>query len=281
MTFGGISGPYNADYYTCTLRNASVITNVTFVNGVQTLQANAIHDLEFVTDGVDGEIAWGSTSDDADHALSNYRSFFMSLHTLLDGLVTSAELRQPGPHLFTEQHVMKWETRLDQTVLGAASDFSKVNAAWKLGGAEADLVAQDKSLITLIEEISLNASWSLMSMPRFCKKVPALANSTLWVNKYTYEPQNLFIAYSCSIIASLVTVLTGVFALYTQTSSHDKHFSSISRTMQSPELTTLFIVRSPSNAKKIAATNIKLIEHREDGAEIFRIEGEKAPSGRT
>ncbi|KAF2114839.1 hypothetical protein BDV96DRAFT_86392 [Lophiotrema nucula] len=255
---------YTASFYTCTLRNASVTTNISFVDNVQSLEASDIRGVEF-SPITDTEVYGGN--DSAVYALENYDSFQSSLYSFLAGVVVN--VGNAGSYGWN------WSTTVDQTILGTASDFADMTAAWKDGGLE-DTIVQNKNLTTLIEEFSLNASWSLMSMPAFNKKLPTVVNQTLWLNKYTYDPQNLFIAYGCSTLACLISILAGAYAIYTNDESHDSHFSSISKTMQNSDIAALF--NQPSTAasaleKTVAKTRIRLI--RDEKGERFCVDTEK------
>jgi len=86
-------------------------------------------------------------------------------------------------------------------------------------------------------------------------------------------------SHSCSIFATLITVITGIYTIHSQAFVHDNNFSSISRTMQGPDIAALFTAKSGLNAaahkKKIAATVVKLIETRERNEEQFHVTGER------
>lgn len=156
------TAPYSASYYTCTIRNASVTTNVAFMNNIQSLQASAIEEMELshnYSDSVSGN------ESSALYAVENYDSFGSTLYTQLSGFVMDyQELNPQGNY---KGYSWNWSTSVDATTFGTAADFSRMTASWKDQGLPPDVTVQSKNLTTLIEELSLNASWSLMSMPSF------------------------------------------------------------------------------------------------------------------
>lgn len=76
--------PYSASYYTCTLRNASVTTNMAFVDNVMSLQAGAIREVE-LSQSNDTDVFGNASS--ALYGLENYDSFGFLLYNLLTGFV--------------------------------------------------------------------------------------------------------------------------------------------------------------------------------------------------
>lgn len=147
--FGDIPGPYNVSYYTCTPQNASVTTNVAFVDNVQTLRAVDIQDLNFSRESV---------------TLANYAWFTSSLYTVLDGFMMTYHPVGPGTGAYSEH----WNTTVDETILGMAHDFWQMDTAWRHPDSlESEAEIQNKSFVTLFEDFALNASWSLMGMQAF------------------------------------------------------------------------------------------------------------------
>lgn len=149
--------PYSASYYTCALRNASVTTEIDFVDNVQSLQAT---DIQVTRLSQSDNMTIRGNDSSGDYAIENYHSYGYLLYNLLSGFVMNEGAEK-------SHYGWNWTTTLDQTIFGTASDFSVMMDAWKDGGVEEDSATKEKNLITMIEEFSLNASWSLMSMPRY------------------------------------------------------------------------------------------------------------------
>ncbi|KAF2490821.1 hypothetical protein BU16DRAFT_585187 [Lophium mytilinum] len=256
------SARYDASYHTCSLRNASVPTNVTFVNNVQSIQTGTVLELELnQSNQTDVE---GNASAPM-YGLDNYAVFADLLYTFVEGIVL---ISIDGDSSIG----WVWNTTLDQTILGTAADFSAMTALWRRGGAELGETPQNRTLTSLIEEFSLNASLSLMSMSVLSDKTMAQVNETIFLNKYTYDPEILFIAYGCSILASLFTILAGVYAIHANGESYNMYFSSISKAVQNPDIAALFAPRSsdaPALEKEITKTKIRLVRDGED--EKFRL----------
>jgi hypothetical protein len=153
----GISGSYSAIYYTCALRNASVTTKVAFVNNAPSLQASAIEEVE----------------------LNNPKRIFdgysPSLFAPFFGSVSNVELKTYDSNGYSAKGRPEWNTTLERTVFGSSKDFFKMAGqmanylpGWVIeGGYWSNAKVQEKNLAELIEEFSLNASWSLMAIPEF------------------------------------------------------------------------------------------------------------------
>jgi protease II len=137
-------------YYACATRNASVTTNVTFSNNIQSLQATAIQEFDETIDGDDSSPT---------RAIENYQFFASILYNQLSGFVMRFAT---GTDILNRN----WTMVIDQINLGTAKDFAAMPDAWKDEKLEDLAAVQEKNLITLFEEFSLNASMGLMSMPR-------------------------------------------------------------------------------------------------------------------
>ena len=151
--------PYGATYYTCTMKNASVTTNVTFVDNIQSLQAINVKEVDMAKLSPDQSASCEEKS--PDWALWNYQMYGTLLYDLLSGIVLNIGYPEDG------NYGWNWTTTVDQTILGTAEDFSIMTAAWKDGGLEDSAATQRKNLAMLIEEFSLNASLSLMALPKY------------------------------------------------------------------------------------------------------------------
>jgi hypothetical protein len=148
---------YNASYYTCSVLNASVPTNVSFVNNDQNLQIGPISILDY------------SSDQHNNLALETYLSFAQLLQSYLLGYAVYAmDTTRDDPYAGLK---LDWNTSIQDTVLGTAADFAAVIRAWQWDGHRMNEIGQtvqnNKNLTTLIEEFSLNASLSLMSNPVF------------------------------------------------------------------------------------------------------------------
>jgi len=251
---------YNASYFTCTLRNASVPLNMTFVNNVQNLQVD--------------------TSNISDHPLSfgayggeTYQSFVQLLQSYILGYAVWFLDYQHSGSLPSPSNV--WNTSIQNTIFGTAADFAIVTSGWQNDGhrlLEVGAKIQDgKNLTMLIEELALNASLSLMSNSVFCNETMTQVEEELWQNKYSYESQNLLIAYGCSIIICLATVLAGAYAMYNNGESHESDFSSISNAVQNPEIARLFTLNlANSMSQKLMDAKIQLVME-DEGVQRFHL----------
>jgi hypothetical protein len=132
-------------------------------------------------------------------------------------------------------------------------------------------------------------------------QVQAQVTQTLWLNKYTYHPKNLLIAYGyvttflstdprvpfcphrkltpnpnrSSILACFFTILAGGYAFYTSGDSSNSLFSSISRAMQGPDIAALFDSETTNPMvleKRVAETRIRLLK--DGNTERFRVNAE-------
>jgi hypothetical protein len=145
----------NASYYTCSQRNSSVKTIVSFIDNVQSLEAVSIKDMEFVQ--MDPDRISGNVST-ANNALDNYDTFGTAIFDILSGLVL--KYWNPPPN-----HI--WNTTLDQTIFGTSNDISVVTSAFKDSGIENGTAWLSRNLTTVFEEFYLNASLALMSLPTY------------------------------------------------------------------------------------------------------------------
>jgi hypothetical protein len=127
------------------------------MDNIQTLHAIAIKEMDMVTYD-DDRVAGNETS--ANWALDNYQAFGDLLFDLLSGFTMVSEVEDSDIG-------WNWMTTMDQTVFGTAQDFAVMTAAWKDGGLEDSDTTRVKNLNAIIEEFSLNASWSLVAMPRY------------------------------------------------------------------------------------------------------------------
>ena len=153
---------WDVSYFTCSLWNVSVPTNVTFVDNVQSLQAGPVRMLDFFIGGEEPEYV-----QETDVALETYNAFGSVLYGYLLGYV--ANFIEVGDSSSGSGSGV-WNTTIDDTILGTAADFSAITMAWQLRGYrfyELGATVQKKNLTTLIEDLSLNASLSLMSNPIF------------------------------------------------------------------------------------------------------------------
>ncbi|PVH94820.1 hypothetical protein DM02DRAFT_675910 [Periconia macrospinosa] len=187
----------------------------------------------------------------------------------------------PSIHTEVIQEKEYFDTRndanntIEQTVFGTAKDFANMTATWGAYATVDNSTIQEKNLTLLIEEFSMNASLSLMTQPSFSMKIPIQVNDTIWLNKYAYNPRNLFIAYGCSIVSTLIAVIAGIYAIYVNGESYDNRFLSHSKVMQSPDVVALLRSRTtdtPSTMDRIGKSKIRL--HKSGDVVEFRIDKE-------
>jgi hypothetical protein len=139
-------------YYTCSVHNASVAIDFTFVNNTPSLQIIDVMELAALP-------SW-NTSDEANgrfDPLMNYRYFANTLYTHLKGLVAQSA-----------RGSLIWDTYMDQEIFRDSKDFSGMSEKWGSGFMEPDPDAPpERDLITMIEEFAFNASLGLMSVSAF------------------------------------------------------------------------------------------------------------------
>jgi hypothetical protein len=142
------STPYRVSYYTCAALNASIAMHVGFTNNLPSMNVEIIKEAAYSLNPLQQTPIDFFTS--AMFDLFTGSIFFHSISSSeKTGTVTSV-----------------YDTHLDSTVFATARDYSKVAAAW--GGPRVDNASiREKNLTELIEEFSLNASVSLMTMSEF------------------------------------------------------------------------------------------------------------------
>jgi hypothetical protein len=158
------NGP-DTSFFTCTIQNASIPTDITFVNSIPSLQAGQMSKIDMIQDG-EGEDGYFSDSAVAYHGFGT----ILFNHLL-------------GSILMADEYAF-WNTTVDQTVFANAADVYAISLEWYDNenndfAATIDLNAtgwtpqmlgltpQNKNLSALIEEVALNASLSLLSNAAF------------------------------------------------------------------------------------------------------------------
>jgi hypothetical protein len=233
----------NISYFTCSIWNASIPTNITFINNVLNLQTGSTRILD-IAESTDSKYYW---------LLQVYDSFGRAYFEFLADCIANFQL---SPDTWGASK----NGTLDTTVFGTASDYFEVSFVWDNVSVypPQGIVPQSKNLATLIEDVALNASLSLMSNSFASNLTMADVTETLWQNHYTYHPKNLLIAYGYAILACLITVLAGAYAIYLNGESDDTYFSSIGNTIQDAQIATLFKLHGKPLGRDILKRRIQL-----------------------
>ena len=135
-------------FFTCSVRNASITANVVFADNIQSLQ-----DIEVQQGGL-------RPSGATDYSLKNYNAFQYALFKQLSGNILRVARK------YDDRVAESWQfnTTVGQTVLGSAADMSTVSAIGRWNYI-LDTNTVNNPIATLIKELSLNVSLSLMSIP--------------------------------------------------------------------------------------------------------------------
>ncbi|CAI6331975.1 unnamed protein product [Periconia digitata] len=248
------NSPWIVNFHECWLGRASVTVDVAFINSGQSIKVSTISN----------KYVWGSSEQtELSEADKKYLSFHLSMMEIVGGIIVtynSTMADESEDLIYPKSSV---GTKTDHTVLGRTADYAAMRAS--MGDkmeldSDPDSGIQEKNMTTVMEELWLNASLALMSIPGLSNKVPTQVNQTLWLNKYTYDPKNLIIAYGCTISACLISITAGMYAIYMNGQSYDNKFSSISQAMQGPCIVDLFNSQTASGAndRKICVANTKI-----------------------
>jgi hypothetical protein len=154
---------YEVSYSTCSLQNASISTNITFINNVPSIYTGPPRFLDFSPNG--STVSCGLML----CGMSAYEVFAKSIFAPLIGSVDIINGIDPLNTNYTETI---WNTSIDRTIYGDAMDFLAVQNMWEeplkdWPQGNTTMTPQSKNLTAFIEQISLNASLSLMSNPVF------------------------------------------------------------------------------------------------------------------
>jgi len=97
-----------------------------------------------------------------------------------------------------------------------------------------------------LESLFHNLTLSMLSSPLLTQdaslssKVQVPITITTYANTYIYAPKDLFLAYGLSLLAALLSVLIGAYALQSNSGrSYSNHFSTFLRTTRDPDLSAL------------------------------------------
>lgn len=149
---------YTAKYYTCRLRNASVNAAISFINNVQSVKTSIVHEEDIRNYDED----FGARA-----SIDRYRSWFDYLYTLLDGFAMVSSTTPPGNMKAGIYSEIPLNSTASKGILDTAKDYAAMEDAWIYAIRYPNQLVQNKTLTTLIEELSLNASISIMGLAEF------------------------------------------------------------------------------------------------------------------
>ncbi|KAL8679784.1 MAG: hypothetical protein Q9186_003949 [Xanthomendoza sp. 1 TL-2023] len=202
-----------------------------------------------------------------DDALDSYVSIIQSLVNMLTGTLgpwTSSHVCDYTKSSsiwdkFTSSESKKnctiissFRTRIWATILIGAIDmegetglkmplkFSPHNAH-TVFSAEDKILTRNKTLGSLIEELSRNLTINLFSNRQFLNMTGYKTNVTTWstYNIYRYASRNLFLSYGIAILTTLFGVAVGLRALWLNGVAHSTNFAAIVATTRDPLLATV------------------------------------------
>ncbi|KAK8016601.1 hypothetical protein PG993_014790 [Apiospora rasikravindrae] len=173
-----------------------------------------------------------------------------AITTILNGAIGAA-MSGPVAHSGDSgaSSLITIKTRIMETALiGLVSTAFK--GAW--GGPIQDLAKEDKllarnrTLATMIEELSRNQTLSLFSSERLWSdnRTEVEVNHNIFYTKYEYQQANLLLSYGIAIGVSAACVLMGLRALWVNGVSHDTSFCSIMATTRNTSLDQLTLGHS-------------------------------------
>jgi hypothetical protein len=94
-----------------------------------------------------------------------------------------------------------------------------------------------------LEQISQNITLSLMSSPTFILNAsqasPISANLSNFINVFSYNALDLWLAYGCAIFCAAVCALIGSSAAHRNGATYNNSFSTIVRTTRNPSMNAL------------------------------------------
>ncbi|KAJ9609032.1 hypothetical protein H2200_006803 [Cladophialophora chaetospira] len=232
ILFAILTAPGNVKFAKCALYNSSFETETSFANGIGTTNVLSITDHSEIRN-FSGSVG----------TPTSYVHYFQEMTKLFVGAMSAADTVQAMDDPQDKVFRMPYSTiPIDSTVLGQAEDFSdmlKYRARWIGNGTKVTTPVQNKTFSTMVDELSVNVSLSLMSSPSLCRTVSVEGEIRDLYTIYHYQPRNLFVSYGVAIVCSLATIVVGFVAFCRNGESHDAKISTIGAMMQNPALAQL------------------------------------------
>ncbi|KAH8670218.1 hypothetical protein BGZ60DRAFT_527700 [Tricladium varicosporioides] len=263
-------------YMVCRLYNASYDVNLTFESGTQLIKSEGVKLLN--------EISY--PKDDI-YTVTNYASHSYSafMWALTDQLVGSLGWWVDNS---TNRKFSEIATPIEHNSLLGSVDldpFFDFNNALYLSNStglfnkplsdqrlEDKGLARNRTLAVLIEELAFNSTVSLMSSHLLSPNSTTTVHQTVSVNRYSYNPRSLLLAYGLAIGATLLANSIGVYAYIENGAAHDKKFSSVLGATREAELGELFCHKTQGKLPVPKDTKTTLLKYRkmDDGGWSFR-----------
>ncbi len=153
-----LTGPGQIEFTTCTLYNSSFETETSFSNGIGSTRVLSVTDVSEMRN-----------LSDSLNIPTSYVHYFQEMSRLFVGSTiaedTLLSFDDPNEEVF---RMVLLTVPTESTVLAQASDFADMlsyRAEWVGNGSNRTPISQNKTFSTMLNELSVNVSLSLMSSP--------------------------------------------------------------------------------------------------------------------
>lgn len=169
-----------------------------------------------------------------------YKGYSEAFMELLTGSISPAEgiyrdySKSGESSSYTESSCNKGPKELLSTTLAYCPEFDPLYNG--TGRRENPTMCRNGTLLKAIEDLSLNVTLSLLSSPDLSGNTTATVKFFTAVNRYSYNRQNLALAYGVGIFVALVGISIGAYSYFTNGYSASMSFSSIIFTTRNPDL---------------------------------------------
>ncbi|KAF2094276.1 hypothetical protein NA57DRAFT_60907 [Rhizodiscina lignyota] len=215
------------NYSVCSLWNASYEVEFSFADGVQTVSNKGmklLHPVDYPS---------SNPSEASDPVQMAYSALFMVLTDQVVGMM--------GIFINDRTSTPQYgsiDTEIEHNSLLGSNDLdyffylnslvTKQNqttySPQRLSDKE---LAQNQTLSFLLQQLSFNATVSLMNDPLLASEVMANVTHTTPVNRYSYDVRNLWLAYGLGNFFALCAVALGVIAFISNDASHNNAVSTL------------------------------------------------------
>ncbi|KAL4911902.1 hypothetical protein BDW62DRAFT_206992 [Aspergillus aurantiobrunneus] len=217
----------------CQLWNTSYVVHLNFTDGVRTLTPIS-------TDPV-APANWSFTAG-SQSTLNpqgpDVNGGYHITHLLFSGLMQRTLVTSVSGELtsFEAEGLQFTTMSITQTGLFGCPELWNSSTYQETGivGGQSVTTCRNRTLARALEDLSRNFTYSLLSLNAANTTVPVTVASAQ--NFYSYSRTNLFIAYMTAVAVTLVCVLVGFHALWSNGVPHSTSFSSVLVTTRNPEL---------------------------------------------
>ena len=209
------SSNVNSLLLACHLHNATYNAGFTFQDSEQTINLKSVtlHEL----------VPLNSTVDTTTPDYSN--SVYNAIYYAFNNIVIATAINDTGS---TSPNILSYGPGL--VLVSALRDFIEDSSP-----------LTTSTVITTLQSMFQNITLSTLSAPslRLSDAQTSPIRTTTWrtVNVYVYDPQDLYIAYGCALLAAMLCVVWGLFlVLCRNKASYSLKFSTIVRTTRRREI---------------------------------------------